>query len=223
LNLRSYLLPLLALLCFLGWGLPNSLRAEDFSLEIMGGSALNFPTPLTVRQSGYPDIHLTANYDTKPFGPYTPYYAWRASFWNGQEAWEIGQVHHRIFLTNPPPEIQVFAIHFGYNYFFLGHAWKRGGLIYHLAVGPIIANPENTVRGLKLHTAGTGLFDAGYDFSGIGAEASLSKNIYLSNNFFISLEAAFIAGWAWWVPIVDGSADVPNTALHGHIGTGFSF
>ena len=201
----------------------NPLDAEDFTLELMGGTALNFPTPLTVRQSGQPDLQLSANYDTKPFGPYTPYYAWRTSLWDHDQAWEFGQVHHRIFLTNPPPEIQVFAIHFGYNYFFLGHAWKRGGLIYHLAVGPVITNPENTVRGQKLHTTGTGLFDAGYDFSGIGAEASISKNIYFAKNGFISLEVAFIAGWAWWVPVFDGSADVPNMALHGHIGTGFSF
>ncbi len=217
----SFLLYLTALLIY--WGGGDRLGAEDLTLEVMGGTALNLPTPLTVRQSGQPDLQLSANYDTKPFGPYTPYYSWRISLWDKEQAWEISQVHHRIFLTNPPPEIQVFAIHFGYNYFFLGHAWKRGGLIYHLGIGPVITNPENTVRGQKLHTAGTGLFDAGYDFSGFGAEASLSKNIYFAKNGFISLELAFIAGWAWWVPVFDGSADVPNLALHGHIGTGLSF
>ncbi len=201
----------------------GSSRAEDLTLELMGGSAYNFPTPLLVKQGGYPNLQFNAQYDTKPFGPYTPYYSWRISLWDKEEAWEISQVHHRIFLTNPPPEIQVFAIHFGYNYFFLGHAWKKAGLIYHLGIGPIVSNPENTVRGQKLRNLGTGLFDAGYDFSGVGVEASLSKNLYFAQNCFISLEAAFIAGWAWWVPVANGYADVPNLGLHGHIGTGLSF
>src|SRR3970040_349567 len=95
-----------------------------FSLEFMTGTAFNFPTPLTVQQAGQPDIHLTAEYDTKPFGPSTPYYAWRASLWEGAGAWEVGQVHHRLFLKNPPPEIEYFAVHYGYNLFYLGRAWQ---------------------------------------------------------------------------------------------------
>ena len=198
-------------------------QAQNLSLEAMGGSALNFITPLTIHQAGYPDLQFNANYDTKPLGPYTAYYSWRIGLWKNDQAWEIQQVHHRIFLTNPPPEVQVFAIHFGYNYFLFGHAWKREGLIFHLAVGPIITNPENTIRGQKLYTSGTGLFDQGYDFSGLGFQSSISKNIYINPNLYAVLEVAFIAGWAWWVPIADGYADVPNMALHGHIGMGYSF
>jgi hypothetical protein len=214
---------LFPIIIFLLFVVAGSGRAENLSLEIMGGSALNFPTSLTIHQSGYPDLQFNANYDTKPLGPYTAYYSWRVGLWNKDQAWEIQQVHHRIFLTNSPPEVQFFAIHFGYNYFFFGHAWRKGGLIYHLGIGPVITNPENTVRGQKLYTAGTGLFDQGYDFSGIGAEASLSKNIYLNPNLFAALEVAFIAGWAWWVPVADGYADVPNMAVHGHIGMGYCF
>jgi hypothetical protein len=101
--------------------------AQGFTFEAMSGSALNLPTPLTVSQNGYPDIRFSAHYDTKPFGPFYPYYSWRASFWNQEhdQAWEITQVHHRLFLANNPPEIQFFAIHFGYNFYMFGHAWKR--------------------------------------------------------------------------------------------------
>jgi len=200
----------------------DPLRAQTISLEIMGGSAYNLPTPLTVHQSGYPDIHFWADYDTKPFGPYAPYYAWRAGLWDKNEAWEFGQVHHRIFLTNPPPEIQVFAIHFGYNYFFLGHAWKKADFILHLGIGPVITNPQNTVRGQTLQTKDTGWFDQGYNLSGIGAEGAISRNFYYAKNGFFLLEVALIAGFVT-VPVVDGSADVPNLAFHGHIGTGVSF
>ncbi len=200
----------------------SSSQAQVFSLELMPGSAYNFPTPLTVRQSGYPDIHLTADYATEPFGPYTPYYAWRVSLWDKNQAWEFEQVHHRLFLTNPPPEIQEFSIHFGYNFFLLGHAWKRGDFIFHADAGILITNPENTVRGQVLRTKGTGLFDDGYNFSGIGAQVAVSRNIYFAKNFFLLLDAGLMTGWAV-VPVANGSADVPNLSLHGHLGPGFSF
>ncbi len=131
-------------------------QAQTFTVEAMGGSAYNFPTPLTVSQSGYPDIRFSAHYDTKPFGPFYPYYSWRASFWNEDkdQAWEVTQVHHRLFLANNPPEIQFFAIHFGYNLYMAGHAWKRHGFVYHVDGGILICSPENTVRGQKLDDPG---------------------------------------------------------------------
>src|SRR6185436_151678 len=87
-------------------------RARTFTFEAMSGSAYNVPTPLTVQQAGYPEIRFSAHYKTKPFGPYYPYYSWRASLWNERhdQAWEFTQVHHRLFLANNPPEIQHFAI-----------------------------------------------------------------------------------------------------------------
>lgn len=204
-------------------GVRSSVNAQAFSFELMTGTALNLPTPLTVHQTGYPDINVSANYDTEPFGPYTPYYAWRASLWNGDEAWEFEQVHHRLFLTNPPPEIQYFAIHFGYNFLLVGHSWRNPVFTLHLDTGPIITNPANTVRGQVLHTGGTGWFDQGYDFSGWGAQVSLSRDFYFSHNFYFVVELGFIYGWAWDVPVSNGYADVPNAAFHGHIGPGFSF
>jgi len=110
----------------------------------MSGSAYNVPTPLTVQQSGYPEIRFSAHYQTKPFGPYYPYYSWRASLWNDRhdQAWEFTQVHHRLFLANNPPEIQYFAIHFGYNFYMAGHAWQRHGFIVHVDGGVLICSPE---------------------------------------------------------------------------------
>src|SRR5262245_48757214 len=91
--------------------------AQTMTVDVMAGSAYNVPTPLTVRQDGYPDLRITARYDTKPFGPYAPYYSWRLSVWNGDRAWEAQHVHHRMFLSNTTPEIESFSIHYGYNYF----------------------------------------------------------------------------------------------------------
>jgi hypothetical protein len=112
----------------------------------MSGSAYNVPTPLTVQQSGYPEIRFSAHYNTKPFGPYYPYYSWRASLWNDRhdQAWEFTQVHHRLFLANNPPEIQYFAIHFGYNFYMAGHAWQRHGFIVHVDGGVLICSPAKS-------------------------------------------------------------------------------
>ena len=198
-----------------------SLRAEFLSVEFMGGDAYNFPTPLSIHQNGYPDIHLTAHYDTEAYNEYVPYYAWRLSLWDKGEAWEFEQVHHKLFLTNPPPEVQNFAIHYGYNYFFVNHAWKKSDLILRLGTGPIITNPANTVRGQVLHTSGTGWFDQGYDFSGWGAQVSVAKNWKLVDPAFLVMELALIGGWAWDVPVSNGSADVPTVGIHAHLGLGF--
>ena len=199
-------------------------QAQTFTVEAMGGSAYNFPTPLTVSQSGYPDIRFSAHYDTKPFGPFYPYYSWRASFWNEDkdQAWEITQVHHRLFLANNPPEIQFFAIHFGYNLYMAGHAWKRHGFVYHVDGGILICSPENTVRGQKLATQGTGILDSGYTLAGGGGEVAVSRQFPLSRRVFVVADAALLAGRGR-VPVANGSAAVPNVGVHGKAGVGFNF
>ena len=63
--MKKYFLSLVAAIIMLpGW----SLAAEtSWTLEIMGGSAYNFTTPLTIRQTGETDIKLDARYSTRPF------------------------------------------------------------------------------------------------------------------------------------------------------------
>ncbi len=205
-----------------GCAVAGPCAAQTIAVELMTGSAYNFPTPLTVHQSGYPDINLTAHYDTRPFGPDFPYYALRISRWDGDDGWEFAQIHHRLFLSNPPSEIQYFAIHYGYNYFFLGHGWKRDGFVFHLDAGPILTNPATTVRD-ETRATGAALFDGGWYYSGVGFEAAAEKNYYFTKHAFFVAEVAVTTGFAWHVPIENGSANVRNVALHGHIGLGYSF
>src|SRR5262249_2888486 len=204
-------------------GLVRPSYADGFKIEVMGGSALNLPSPLVVRQDGFPDIRVdSAHYDTRPFG-YYPYYSWRIGYWKNNRAWEVQQIHHRMFLTNPPPEITVFAIHFGYNYFLAGRAWQHKGFLYHLSAGPIITNPENTVRGRNFRSE-PGFLDADANyFSGIGAHFAVGRELRLTNHFHLVGEAAFTRGFAWRVPVADGSANVANRALHGHLGLAVTF
>jgi len=222
LPIRRFLAPSLLILLSCCWS--GVARAQTFTVEAMGGSAYNFPTPLTVSQAGYPVIRFSAHYDTKPFGPFYPYYSWRASFWNEEkdQAWELTQVHHRLFLSNNPPDIQFFAIHFGYNLYMAGHAWKRHGFVYHVDAGILICSPENTVRGRKLDTQGTGILDSGYTLAGGGGEVAVSRQFPLSRRVFIVADGALLAARGR-VPVADGSATVPNVGVHGKAGVGFNF
>jgi hypothetical protein len=216
--------PVPCLLILLSCCVVSPVGAQTFTFEALGGSAYNLPTPLTVQQNGFPDLRFSAHYDTKPFGPYYPYYSWRASFWNAEhtQAWELTQVHHRLFLANNPPEIQFFAIHFGYNFYMAGHAWKRGKFIYHVDGGILICSPENTVRGRVLSTQGTGILDSGYTLAGGGGEVAVSRDFRLATHFSIVGDAALLVGRAR-VPVADGSATVPNVGLHGKGGIKVNF
>jgi hypothetical protein len=205
----------------LGLATAGPAGAQTYALDLVGGSAYNFPTPLKVHQSGYPDINLTARYDTKPLGPKAPYFALRLGRWEGDAAWEIQHLHHRLYLANPPADIQFFAIHYGYNYILLGRAWKRDGLVFHLGVGPILTNPETTVRH-QSRPVGSWFLNGWY-FSGLGMEAAVEKRYYLKTQTYLVAEAALTTGFAWTVPIAAGSANVRNVALHGQIGFGHSF
>jgi hypothetical protein len=191
--------------------------AQTFQLDLMGGTAYNVPTPLTIRQSGFPDIHVTAHYDTKPLGPYAPYYSWRLSLWNDTHTsgWEIQQVHHRIFLSNTSDVVQFFAIHFGYNYFLAGHAWAWRGFEVHADGGVIISSPQNTVRNATLPAVGYGL-------SGVGGALAIGRHVVVTPHFYLLAEGGLLAGHAN-VPVVSGSASVPNVGLHAHLGAGITF
>ena len=197
-------------------------HADVVTFELMGGSAVNLPSPLVVRQNGFPDIRVSgARYETRPFGSY-PYYAWRLGLWDENSGWELEHIHHRLFLSNLPPEIAVFAIHYGYNYFLLGRAWKRRGFVYRVGAGPIVTNPENTVRGRVFRTR-RDFLDSGNYFSGIGTRVGLGRELQLARHLFLVGEGSFTTGFAWSVPVADGSANVPNLAIHGHLGIGVRF
>src|SRR5437763_13595102 len=134
---RTYIF---AAAAFLAW-LPGAAYAQRVSVDVMTGSAYNIPTPLSIQQSGFPDLDLTARYQTKALGPFAPYYSWRLDIWHGDAAWEVQQVHHRLFLSNTTADVQEFDIHFGYNYFLAGRAWRRRGFVLHASGGVVVPHP----------------------------------------------------------------------------------
>jgi hypothetical protein len=201
---------------------PDVARAQGLTVDLMLGSAYNIPTPLTIRQDGYPVLTHTARYDTRPFGPFAPYYAGRLTFWRGNAGWEIAVIHHRLFLSNTTAEIQRFEIHFGYSYLLAGRGWRTHGFELHADGGVVMTNPANVVRGMPMNTSDEGAADAGYDITGVGASFAVSREVALVDRLSLIGTAAVVGGTVS-VPVATGSARVPNVGLHGQVGVRLRF
>ena len=152
---------------------PPAHAQPGWGVEVLSGSVYNFPTTLAVRQSGHDRISFTARYDTRPLeNPL--YYIIRLGRQTGQRVWELELIHQKLFLTNPPSEIQEFSITHGYNLLFVNRVWELAGFLFRLGPGIVIAHPENTVRERKL-TETRGLFKRGYYLSGLSVQKSLVR------------------------------------------------
>lgn len=197
--------------------LPSDVFAVDlWSLQIFGGSALNFNLPLTIHQSGYSDLKVTGNYESRPFEvPY--YYAWRVGAWNGNRAWELELVHDKLYLKDKPSEIQEFSISHGYNLLTVNRAVEEKGFIFRAGLGVVITHPETTIRGLT-HPQDGGI-SGGYHLSGPTAQGAVEKRFHIWRGLIASLEAKLTASYAR-IPVERGHANVPNVAIHGLFGLG---
>ena len=186
--------------------------------QLFVGSAASASLPITITQDGQPDLHFTANWDTKPGRP-TFYYAWRLGIWHGNRGWRLDHTHHKLYLDNPPPEIQEFRITNGFNIVTVSRAFRRRHLTYSLGAGPVITYPISTVRGKKLdHDRGLG----GYLLSGASVIAMATREFPLVGGLALTLDARGSASYVR-IPVVDGHASVPNMALHLHAGVGYRF
>ena len=206
---------------FLALATPTVAHSQGLTVDLLLGSAYNIPTPLTIRQHGHPKLAHTARYDTKPFGPFAPYYAGRITFWRGDGGWEINVIHHRLFLSNTTSEIERFEIHYGYSYFLAGRAWRTHGFELHANGGVVMTNPANVVRGLPMNTPEADA-RAGYDITGVGASFAVSRDVNVTRNLALVGTGAVVAGTVS-VPVANGSARVPNIGLHGQIGVRLKF
>ena len=193
-------------------------RADaQWGVEVFTGTAYSAHSNLLIRQSGYPDLSFTAHYDTRPFHQ-APYYGLRISRWSGQWGVFFDDLHHKLYLSNNPPEVQKFQVTYGYNLFALGAGYRVGEWSFLAGAGPVISNPTSTVRGLSKEHEG-GIFGSGYYLDGLHAQAAVNRRIQLLNWLFLTADVRFSAGWAR-VDVVNGDADVPNYALHLLVGMG---
>ena len=180
------------------------------------GVVYNFPTPLVIKQNGYKDIKLTAEYETRPFetAP-APYFVWRIGKWDNDKAWELEHIHTKIYLKNKPPEVQRFQATFGYNIFTINRAWDKKDFIYRFGFGIVITHPSTIVRGQENDYVY-------YNFAGFGGQAAIEKIFFQKGRFFVSSELKLTAAYAI-IPVKNGEAITPNVALHATLGIGFDY
>lgn len=190
-----------------------------WTLQVSTGTSYSFPSPLSIQQDGEKDIDLTAEYETRAWATVAPYYDLRIAKWKGDTAWEFESLHQKLYLSNKPDEVQKFAISHGYNLNMLNFALSKGGFIYRGGFGFVMTHPETQVRGKRLEDDGG--FN-GFYISGAGGQVAVEKRYYATEKVSLSLEAKFTAAYAV-IPIADGTASVPNYAVHGLIGIGYDF
>lgn len=196
----------------------GNVQADDsqLSFELSLGSAYNANKSLTVKQQGYPDIIFKARFSTKAF-EMPLYYSLRLGYWQYNRSWEFELIHHKLYVENPPSEIQNFEITHGFNIFTINRAWDISNTVLHFGLGTVIAHPDTTVRGLS---RGYGAWNQGYHLGGYALQGSMQRRFYLYNKGFLSLEIKLVHA-ATRVPINNGSADVVNDSLHFLFGYGW--
>jgi hypothetical protein len=188
-----------------------------WGLELSTGSAYSFRTRLSLRQSGFEEVRLRGRYETRPFED-APYYSVRLSWWRGGGGWEVELLHHKVYLANPPAEVQSFQVSHGYNLLTLAHAWPRRSWVLRAGGGIVIAHPESRVRGASGPVTG-GLLDTGYFLTGPAFEVGVGRRWHLGRWAFLATEGSLTLARAR-VPIAVGDATVPNAALHARVGLG---
>jgi len=181
-----------------------------WTLEVFGGLPWNMPTPLSIHQCGEERIYLTARYNTKPYER-PPYYSLRIAKWTQNHGWELELIHHKLYLSNQPLEVQRFEISHGYNLITINRVLVYRNFIWRKGAGIVIAHPETVIRGKKLPW-GKGL--NGFYVSGPVLQVAIEKKLSVWDGLFVALEGKLTASYTV-IPIRDGNAYVSNVAVHG--------
>jgi hypothetical protein len=193
-----------------------AIAADNWSLELAGGTAHNFKNRLKIEQDGGFSESVNASYDTRAFRS-PPYYMLRGARWQGDAAWEISQIHHKLYLTNPPPGVTGVSVSHGFNIISVNRAFRRGEWIYRFGAGPVITHAEGTILQTK--------YDGPYRLSGAAVLGGVGRRFYLSSSTYVGLEGAATAAYA--KPKMSGSPQaqltIRNTALHFLAGVGHEF
>jgi hypothetical protein len=194
----------------------SGLATWALTLEILGGVPWNAPTDMEFHQSGEPAVVVRADWESRPFeSPW--YYAVRLGRARDGAAWSVELLHHKVYLKNPPPDVQSFSISHGLNFVTLQRSWPGRGFLWQLGGGLVIAHPESTVRGENADERGFG--NLGYHATGPVLGAGVGRRVPFGRRLFLSVEGRATAARVR-VPIADGHAQTANLALHLLIGFG---
>ncbi len=203
------------------FGFFNLNAQSRWSFELQFGVVQSLDLPLVFYQHGYPEIRLNkADYYSEPLND-PPYWNWRFSRWKKKKSIEFEAVHHKFFLKNPPPGVEMFQVTHGYNMLFLNRGWEVGKYIVRAGLGTGLVHPESRVRGLY-YEFGSGLDLPGYRIRGITANLSGARQFPIGKYFFVNAEAKIHASVAN-IDIVNGHARMHTVVFQLILGPGVNW
>ncbi|MDZ7271427.1 MAG: hypothetical protein ONB17_07410 [candidate division KSB1 bacterium] len=194
---------------------PSSVHGWELSL--LTGLVFNGPGPLVLRQEGWPEVRLSAQFRTRPLS-FPLYYAVRLAP-HAAAGVEAELIHDKLYLRNRPVEVQAFAVTHGFNLFLFNFTRATNAWRLRAGGGVVIAHPETTVRGRHQPEVG-GPLGGGYYLSGPAGQLSVSRTKCLKQRVAVLAEAKLTIARARF-PIAGGDACLLNPALHVLVGLSF--
>jgi hypothetical protein len=150
------------------------------------------------------------------------YYGLRLARGDSRGAWALRFVHLKVYLANPPPQVERFAVSHGYNLLTLERSFPLAGFDLWAGLGLVIAHPESTIRGQTRPETEGGPFGGGYFFTGPTGAVALGRRLRLGDHLALVPEARLTLSRAR-VPIAEGEASVPNASVHVLVGLELGF
>jgi hypothetical protein len=192
----------------------SALEAQParLGLEVFLGAPANLKTPLEIRQAGHPTLDFQASYRSEPFrGPV--FWAVRLTREAASRDWSLELVHDKLFLDNPPADVQNFEITHGFNFITLQRSWPAWSEFrVRLGLGGALAHPENIVRGQPL-SEHKGIFGSGYRLTGPAAIVALGRRFPVWRRLSLALETrASVTPVS--VPVAGGEARLTHVAFY---------
>jgi hypothetical protein len=186
-----------------------------WAVEARLGNAWNAPLAARVRQPGAATLNLDPRWSTRGFR--TPlYYGVRVARIGARATWAVDLTHHKLFLENPPAEVQTFSISHGYNLLTIQRWTERRRWFWGGGAGVVVAHPESEVHGRRFDER-RGLFRDGYFAAGPTLAGFAGRTLGSRDRLRLVAESRLTYSHAE-VPIAGGHARVPNLALHGAAG-----
>jgi hypothetical protein len=189
------------------------LAAEPgWAFQALLGGAWSRSSRVTIRQDGFQDLRFDANWETKPFTD-PPYYSVRLGRWSRRGGWELEMNHHKLYLRNPPPEVEHLEVSHGYNLVTVNRAWDLGPVLVRAGAGPVVAHVEGSVRGRSFGTSG-------YRWTGPALQVGVERRLALRERWLLGIEGKISAARAV-IPVQGGELDAPNVAGHLLVSLGY--
>jgi hypothetical protein len=187
----------------------------EFAVEVFTGAAINFNTPLKLEQNGQPLIEFNAEYETRPLEqPF--YWAVRVGLRSPKSAWELQLFHHKLYLMNPPPEVQYFDITHGYNILTVNYARELRPVTLRAGAGVVIPHVSATVRDEDFSK------EEGFDVAGPAFLAGVGKRWPIVAGLSFGAETQLIVSWIEKL-VAGGWVSASSVAFHVWFGLGYEF